>query len=50
MSLLDKGTEALAPSTTEWEVNAIDVSNVDAFLKEYQMLVDGDGDAGDRRT
>ena len=55
MSLLDKVAAALAPSTIEGEVNAIDLlkqdhDDVDALFKDYQMLVDGEGDAGDRRT
>jgi len=55
MSLLDKVTAAFAPPTTEGEVNAIDLlkqdhDDVDALFKEYQTLVDGDGDAADRRS
>jgi len=55
MSLLDKVVAAVTPSTTEGEVNATDLlkkdhDDVDALFKDYQLLADGDGDAGDRRA
>lgn len=56
MSILDKVIAAVIPSTTtEGEVNAIDEltsdhDEVDALFKDYELLAEGDGDAGDRRA
>jgi len=54
MSLFDKVVAAVTPST-EAEANAIDLlkkdhDEVDALFKDYEMLADGDGDAGDKRA
>ena len=54
MSLFDKVVAAVTPST-EAEANAIDLlkkdhDEVDALFKNYEMLADGDGDAGDKRA
>ena len=51
----DKVVAAVTPSTTEAEANAIDLlkkdhDEVDASFKDYEMLADGDGDAGDKRA
>jgi hemerythrin superfamily protein len=55
MSLLDKVVEAVTPSKTDGEIDAIDLlkkdhDDVDALFKDYQMLAEGDGDEGDRRA
>ncbi len=55
MSILDKVLAAVTPSGSEGAVNAIDLlkqdhDDVDALFKDYQLLADGDGDAGDRRA
>ena len=55
MSILDNVIAAVTPSTTESEVNAIDLlkkdhDDVDALFKDYETLAEGDGDAGDRRA
>ena len=56
MSILDKVVAAVTPSSaTDGEVDAIDLlkkdhDDVDALFKEYEMLADGEGDAGDKRA
>ncbi len=55
MSILAKVVAAVTPSTTGEEVNAIDLlkhdhDHVEALFKDYQLLAEGDGDAGDRRA
>jgi hemerythrin superfamily protein len=55
MSILEKVIAAVIPSTTEGEVNAIDLlkkdhDDVDALFRDYEMLAEGDGDGGDRRA
>jgi hemerythrin superfamily protein len=55
MSLLDKVVAAVTPSTSEGEIDAVDLlkkdhDDVDALFKDYQSLADGDGDSGDRRA
>ena len=55
MSILDKVVAAVIPSPTEDGVNAIDLlekdhDDVEALLKDYDMLAEGDGDVGDRRA
>jgi hemerythrin superfamily protein len=54
MSLLEKVVAAVTPSSSEEEVNAIDLlkkdhDEVEALFKDYQLLADGNGDARDRR-
>ncbi len=46
MSLLDKVVEAVTPSKTDGEIDAIDLlkkdhDDVDALFKDYQMLAGG---------
>jgi hypothetical protein len=55
MSILDKVIAAVTPSDSEAQANAIDLLNadheeVDRLFKDYELLADGDGDAGDRRA
>ena len=55
MSLLEKVVAAVTPSSSDEEVNAIDLlkkdhDEVEALFKDYQLLAEGDGDAGDRRA
>jgi hemerythrin superfamily protein len=55
MSLLDKVVSAVTPTKTDEEIDAIDLlkkdhDDVDALFKDYDMLAEGDGDAGDRRA
>lgn len=55
MSILDKVVAAVTPFGSAGEVNAIDLlkrdhDDVNALFKDYQLLADGDGDAGDRRA
>ncbi len=55
MSILDKVVAAVTPSGSEGAVNAIDLlkqdhDDVNALFKDYQLLADGDGDAGDKRA
>jgi len=55
MSLLDKVVSAVTPAKTDEEIDAIDLlkkdhDDVDALFKDYDMLAEGDGDAGDRRA
>ena len=55
MSLLEKVITAVTPSTSEGEINAIDLlkkdhDEVEALFKDYQMLAEGDGDSGDKRA
>ena len=54
MSILDKVVAAVTPSSGD-QVNAIELlkqdhDDVDALFKEYEMLADGKGDAGDKRA
>ena len=55
MSILDNVIAAVTPSNSEAQANAIDLlkadhDEVERLFKDYEMLVDGDGDAGDRRA
>ena len=55
MSILDKVVAAVTPSTTADDVDAIELlkkdhGDVNALFKDYEMLAEGDGDAGDRRA
>ena len=55
MSILEKVVAAVTPSSTEDQVNAIDLlkkdhDDVNALFKDYEMLAEDDGDAGDRRA
>src|SRR4051794_40578749 len=55
MSLLEKVVAAVTPSSSDEEVNAIDLlkkdhDEVEALFNDYQLLAEGDGDAGDRRA
>jgi len=54
MSILDKVVAAVTPSSSAVETNAIDLlktdhDEVDALFKDYDLLAEGDGDAGDKR-
>ena len=55
MSLLEKVVAAVTPSDADDDVNAIDLlkkdhDDVEALFKDYQLLAEGEGDAGDRRA
>jgi hypothetical protein len=56
MSLLEKVISAVTPSPAKDEaVDAVDLlkkdhDDVEALFKDYEMLAEGDGDAGDRRA
>jgi hemerythrin superfamily protein len=55
MSLLSKVVDAVTPSSTDGEISAVDLlkqdhDEVEALFKDYKMLAEGKGDAGDRRA
>ena len=55
MSLLEKVVAAVTSSTDDEDINAIDLlkkdhDEVEALFKDYDMLAEGKGDAGDRRA
>jgi hemerythrin superfamily protein len=55
MSILDKVVAAVTPSSTEGDVNAIDLlkkdhDDVNTLFKDYETLAEGRGDPGDRRA
>jgi len=54
MTLLEKVAAIVKPSTSSDEIDAIDLlkedhDEVNALFKDYEMLAEGNGDAGDRR-
>jgi Hemerythrin HHE cation binding domain len=54
MTLLEKVAAIVKPSTSSDEIDAIDLleedhGEVNALFKDYEMLAEGNGDAGDRR-
>jgi len=54
MALLEKVAAIVKPSTSSDEIDAIDLlendhDEVNALFKDYEMLAEGNGDAGDRR-
>jgi hemerythrin superfamily protein len=55
MSLLSKVVDAVTPSSTEGQISAVDLlkqdhDEVETLFKDYKMLAEGKGDAGDRRA
>jgi len=55
MSLLEKVIAVVTPSTSQDDIDAIDLlkkdhDEVDALFKDYDMLAEGDGDSTDRRA
>ena len=55
MSLLSKVVDAVTPASTDGGITAVDLlkqdhDEVETLFKDYKMLAEGKGDAGDRRA